>query len=397
MKNKQTSRRAIVIVVGLAYAGLLASCAPPLPPDAQAVAAERILNCVSGEQQITTPDYLAAPLDFVNSTLLGQCPEQSMAFVTDGGLPVQILDRAPTDTEIADFEKFCATEVVVAPIFGYASNIAYNQPGLDDVFLTADVAADILTGKITQWNDPRIVELNEGYEFDATPITLLRLGQPTGAVEAFTKWLSEAAPENWTLGQIGVLPNGNEIDSMQALLDELSLEYGALTVVPTYEAQIFALQLASLPAGESQINSIDSDFPKIGMAAAEINFDDKGHMRTTHATGGVPIEGQFDAAAAKIVIQPDQEIVGWPANAVAHVMACDKADDPLPKATAQYLVRLSAQGSIEGAGLTGLPEPIRFRTFPALKVELPEDLTAIDIEIEEEVVDNEPGLGGTEE
>jgi len=317
-----------------------------------------------------------------------------MAFVSDGDLTVQILDRAPTDAEIADFERFCGSEVVVAPIFGFASDIAYNQPGLDDVFLTADVAADILTGKITQWNDPRITNLNEGYEFDSTPIVLLRLGQPSGAVEAFTKWLSEAAPENWTLGQIDVLPNGKEIDGMQSLLDELSLEYGALTVVPTYEAQIFAMQLASLPAGESQINAVDSDFPKIGMAAAEINFDDKGHMRTTHATGGVPIEGQFDAAAAKIVIQPGQEIVGWPSNAVAHVMACDKPDDPLPKATAQFLVRLSAQGSIEGAGLTGLPEPIRFRTFPALKVELPEDLTSIDLEIEEEVVDSETGLEG---
>jgi len=384
----------ITLLVGLTSAGLVASCTPPLPPDAQAVAAERILNCVAGEQQITTPDYLTAPLEFVNDTLMAQCPEQSMAFVSDGDLPVQILDRAPTDAEIADFERFCGSEVVVAPIFGFASDIAYNQPGLDDVFLTADVAADILTGKITQWNDPRITDLNEGYEFDSTPIVLLRLGQPSGAVEAFTKWLSEAAPENWSLGQLDVLPNGKEIDGMQSLLDELSLEYGALTVVPTYEAQIFAMQLASLPAGESQINAVDSDFPKIGMAAAEINFDDKGHMRTTHATGGVPIEGQFDAAAAKIVIQPGQEIVGWPSNAVAHVMACDKPDDPLPKATAQFLVRLSAQGSIEGAGLTGLPEPIRFRTFPALKVELPEDLTSIDLEIEEEVVENETGLEG---
>lgn len=376
---------------------MLASCTPPLPPDAQAAAAERIIVCVTGQQEIDTPEFLIAGLEVVNATLSGQCPDQSILFTANPEAPVKILDRAPTDEEIAAFEQQCGTEVVVAPVFGVASGAIYNQPGLDNLVFTPELLADILLGKVTSWDDPRITELNEGYEFDATPITLLKLDSPSGSVEAMTKWLSEAAPNNWTLGEIGVLPEGKGFETIQELMDEMTIEYGAFTIAPIFEAQIFALQVGALPAGESIIESVDTDFPKIGIAAAVISFDDKGHMRTTHATGGVPVEGQFDAAAAKIVIQPDQEIVGWPAVAVAHIMACDDPNEPLAKSTAQYLVRLTAQGTIEGAGLTSLPEPIRFRTFPALKVELPEDLTAIDIEIEEEVVDNEPGLGGTEE
>jgi hypothetical protein len=388
---------AFTAIATLLAFGLLASCTPPLPPDAQAAAAERIIICIDGEQAIDTPEFLIAGLEVVNATLSGQCPEQSILFTTDPDASVKILDRAPTDQEIAEFEKQCNSEVVVAPVFGVAADVAYNQPGLDNVFFTPELLADILLGKVTSWDDPRIAELNDGYEFDGTPITLLRLNGPSGSVQAMTKWLSEAAPSSWPLGEVDVLPEGKGFDTIQELMDEMTIEFGTVTIAPIFEAQIFSLQLGALPAGESIIEPVDTDFPKIGIAAAVISFDEKGHMRTTHATGGVPVEGQFDAAAAKIVIQPDQEIVGWPAVAVAHIMACDDPTEPLAKSTAQYLVRLTAQGTIEGTGLTSLPEPIRFRTFPALKVELPDDLTAIDLELEEEVVENEPGLGGGEE
>ena len=319
---------ALTAITTLLALGLVASCAPPLPPDAQAAAAERIIICVDGEQSVDTPEFLIAGLEVVNATLSGQCPEQSILFTADPAASAKILDRAPTDEEIIEFEQQCKADVVVAPIFGVASGVAYNQPGLDNVFFTPELLADILLGKITSWGDPQISALNEGYEFDDTPITLMKLNGPSGSVQAMTKWLSEAAPTSWSLGEVDVLPEGNGFDTIEELMDEMTIEYGAFSIAPIFEAQIFSLQLGALPAGESIIEPVDTDYPKIGIAAAVISFDDKGHMRTTHATGGVPVEGQFDAAAAKIVIQPDQEVVGWPAVAVAHIMACDDPAEP---------------------------------------------------------------------
>jgi hypothetical protein len=49
-------------------------------------------------------------------------------------------------------------------------------------------------------------------------------------------------------------------------------------------------------------------------------------------------------------------------------MVCDDPSQPLALSTAQYVVRLAGQGSLETFGVTPLPEPIRVQTFPALKV-----------------------------
>ena len=89
------------------------------------------------------------------------------------------------------------------------------------------------------------------------------------------------------------------------------------------------------------------------------------------------MEGQFDAAAARIVILPDTEELGWPAIAMTHVMACDDPARPLAKSTAQFMIRLVAQGVLETGGLTPLSEPVRVLTFPALKVEVPTDPEAL--------------------
>jgi phosphate transport system substrate-binding protein len=54
---------------------------------------------------------------------------------------------------------------------------AYNLPGVPDkgLKLTGPVLADIYLGKITKWNDPRIVELNPELSLpDADIITVHR-------------------------------------------------------------------------------------------------------------------------------------------------------------------------------------------------------------------------------
>jgi len=89
------------------------------------------------------------------------------------------------------------------------------------------------------------------------------------------------------------------------------------------------------------------------------------------------VEGQFDAAASRIVILPDPEVLGWPAIAMTHVMACDDPARPLAKSTAQFMIQLVAQGVLETGGLTPLSEPVRVLTFPALKVEVPTDPEAL--------------------
>ena len=103
---------------------------------------------------------------------------------------------------------------------------------------------------------------------------------------------------------------------------------------------------------------------------------DKGNLAASPAIGGVPVEGNFDAAAAKIVLAEGQPMVGWPVVGYAHMLICDDPKDPLPLSTAQYLIRLAGQGSLETFGVTPLPDPIRIKLFTPLKVAVPSSAPA---------------------
>ncbi|MCZ7406329.1 MAG: phosphate ABC transporter substrate-binding protein PstS, partial [Candidatus Methanoperedens sp.] len=97
--------------------------------------------------------------------------------------------------------------------------VAYNLPGIQKgVNLSGDVIADIFLGKITKWNDPRIVALNPGIQFPAMDIIVAHRSDGSGTTFVFTDYLSSVSPDwkskvgkgtsvNWPAGLGG---KGNE-------------------------------------------------------------------------------------------------------------------------------------------------------------------------------------------
>ncbi len=97
--------------------------------------------------------------------------------------------------------------------------VAYNLPGIEKgVNLSGDVIADIFLGKITKWNDPRIVALNPGIQFPAKDIIVAHRSDGSGTTFVFTDYLSAVSPDwkskvgkgtsvNWPAGLGG---KGNE-------------------------------------------------------------------------------------------------------------------------------------------------------------------------------------------
>jgi phosphate transport system substrate-binding protein len=97
--------------------------------------------------------------------------------------------------------------------------VAYNLPGIPKgVNLSGDVIADIFRGKITKWNDPRIVSLNPGIQFPANDIIVAHRSDGSGTTFVFTDYLSTVSPDwksnvgkgtsvNWPVGIGG---KGNE-------------------------------------------------------------------------------------------------------------------------------------------------------------------------------------------
>ena len=84
-----------------------------------------------------------------------------------------------------------ANGVVLLPMTAGEIVLAYNLPGQPkNLKLPRDVYPDIFLGKITRWNDPRIVAANPDIKLPDLPITVVRRSDASGTTFVFTKHLS---------------------------------------------------------------------------------------------------------------------------------------------------------------------------------------------------------------
>jgi len=100
-------------------------------------------------------------------------------------------DAAMTEDEIAKVKE----GVVLLPMTAGEIVLAYNLPGSPKgLRLPRDVYPDMFLGKITRWNDPRIVAANPDLNLPDLPITIVRRSDASGTNFAFTKHLSAISP-----------------------------------------------------------------------------------------------------------------------------------------------------------------------------------------------------------
>jgi phosphate transport system substrate-binding protein len=95
----------------------------------------------------------------------------------------------------------------------------YNLPGIDKgLVFTGDLLVAIFMGRINNWNNPRIAELNPGITFPNMPITVVHRSDGSGTTNIWTSYLSRISTEwaervgfgtsvSWPVGVGG---NGNE-------------------------------------------------------------------------------------------------------------------------------------------------------------------------------------------
>lgn len=369
-----------IVLVPLA-ALLMAACTPPMPPDVLAARAESQIVCGTGALDVAVPETFAGSMTAVGDALTSICPEQMIAEVVTGDkASLALVDRTPSAPDIAAFATAnCpAGSPIVVPAFSYPVSLAYNVPGLEGLVMTPEAVAGILSGTVISWDDPLLSEANPDFDLSGLPsITLMSASEPQGSVEAMTAWTAKFAPAAWTAGTTGVIAAGTQMPTVTDLISELTVTEGAIAVLPIFQALNSVLAVANLPvtvadadgvATEAVVTSDDVQLYKVGSAATSLRTDALGNLLASPAIGGVPVEGNFDLAASKIVLGENQALVGWPVLGYSHLLICDDPADTLALSFAQYVVRLAGQGSLETFGLTPLPEPIRVKTFIPLKV-----------------------------
>jgi phosphate transport system substrate-binding protein len=136
-------------------------------------------------------------------------------------LSEQTVDFGASDSPMSDQELANAKggAVLHFPTVMGAVVITYNIPNVTKPLnLTGDVIADIFSGKITKWNDARIVAQNRGVSLPNSDILVVHRSDGSGTTYIFSDYLSSVSP-SWssTLGKgkeikwpVGLGAKGNE-------------------------------------------------------------------------------------------------------------------------------------------------------------------------------------------
>lgn len=163
--------------------------------------------------------------------------ERTVAF---GGSDAPLTRRQREDLQRNGFEP------VHIPTVAGAVVMAYNLPGLSgELRLSGEVIADIYAGKITNWSDARIAQLNPGLNLPNMNIVPAFRTDGSGTTFIFTSYLSTQSEDfrenigsgtnvRWPTGQGG---RGNEgvtqvIQSTPGAIGYVELIYAAANNIP---------------------------------------------------------------------------------------------------------------------------------------------------------------------
>jgi phosphate transport system substrate-binding protein len=103
---------------------------------------------------------------------------------------------APMTDEQMQKAKAAGGEVLHIPLVLGGVVPAYNLEEVKEPLrLTGPVLAEIFLGKVTQWNDPAIKELNAGVDLPDKKITVLHRSEASGSTAIFTDYLAKVSKE----------------------------------------------------------------------------------------------------------------------------------------------------------------------------------------------------------
>lgn len=171
--------------------------------------------------------------------------------------------------------------------------MTYNLPGNPQLRFTPEIIVGIFLGKITDWNDPKIKEANDGVNLPKMKIIVVHRSDGSGTTFIFTDYLSKISQEwrekvgrgtsvNWpvTLGA-----KGNE--GVTGLVKQIPGSIGYVEL--TYAAQ------NKMPVGlvkNKSGNFIEPALESISLSAdVEIQDDTRVSITDTDSPSGYPISG----------------------------------------------------------------------------------------------------------
>ena len=252
-------------------------------------------------------------------------------------------DSAMDDEEIAAAKKKgCTGDTIQFPIYVSPIAVAYNLKGVDSLNLSADVIADIFSGKIKTWNDPAIAAENKGVKLPDTKITPVNRSDESGTSKNFSSYLAEAAPKNWKHEPDDVWPikGGEAAKGTSGVVDTIGAGEGNIGYADA--SQIGDLKAAKIKAGKEFIQYSPEAAAKILESAKRVDETSKTNYAVKLDRGNAG-EGVY------------------PVVLVSYAVACSEYKDPetanTVKAYLEYAISAEGQkAATDAAGSAPLSE-----------------------------------------
>ena len=140
---------------------------------------------------------------------------------------------------------------------------------------SAPVIADIFSGKIKKWNDPKIAADNKGVDLPDTKITPVNRSDESGTSKNFSAYLSEAAADNWKHEPEDVWPikGGEAAKGTSGVVDTIGAGEGNIGYADA--SQIGDLKAAKIKAGDEFIEYSPDAAAKILESAKRVDESSK--------------------------------------------------------------------------------------------------------------------------
>lgn len=109
------------------------------------------------------------------------------------------VDFGATDVFLSEAElKDMGADIVHIPTALGGVVLSYNLKGISDLKLTSEIISDIYLGKITNWNDAKIKELNPGLNLPDKSIIPVYRSDGSGTTAVFSEYMSKVN-EAWNI------------------------------------------------------------------------------------------------------------------------------------------------------------------------------------------------------
>jgi ABC-type phosphate transport system substrate-binding protein len=349
-KRMKVKKKISIVSVSIFALFTIASCTPPIPPDVLASFAEKDVQCASGEVKVGASEVASIAVQSSIDLYLSYCPESQVTTTTD------VAEANLIVTDYSEKEpEMCSTATVITPVMSKTSTLAYFISGFDGLVFSPETVQSIISGEITNLNDPQIAATNENFELIDQPITLFGINKPSASDIAYLEWVGRQTGNN--VNEVKAIES---FDEYSVLVEKLLITEGAFAVLPSNVIYDNVITFSNL-----RIKDVDVLFKttSFGTAASQFVSEEQGDVLKTKLDPN--IEPLLDAGQ-------ETSSAPWQGISLFDVGMCTADDEEQSiRKFMRFLLRLDNQGQFETFGYFPLTESIRLKAAGIIGKALP--------------------------